>query len=305
MELRHLAYFVAVAEELHFARAATRLKVAEPALSRQIRQIERELNVQLLERTTRSVRLTSAGSAFLEEARRALIQVERAVSVAQQAQRGEAGQLLVGFSTSAAYDVLPRLVQAYHARYPAVEIKPQHFIGYEQLRALEERRIHVGIVRQPTQHQSLLTEVVYREPMLLALPEDHPLAAHERIPVAALSAETFVVATGGQAQSAGDELGPVFVELGFRPREVHPVPDTLTKLGLVGAGVGVAFIAAVARTLSTQGVVFRELADAAPEQVTALAWHRDERSPALQGFLAVAREVAGLRQEARLVAAAG
>src|SRR5581483_8041363 len=110
MELRHLRYFVAVAEELHFARAAERLNIAQPPLSKQIRQLEEELGVQLLERTTRSVSLTSAGRVFLEEARRALGQVERATTLARQAQRGEVGELLVGFITSAGYDILPGLL---------------------------------------------------------------------------------------------------------------------------------------------------------------------------------------------------
>jgi DNA-binding transcriptional LysR family regulator len=299
MELRQLSYFIAVAEELHFARAAARLNVAEPALSRQIRQMERELNVQLFDRTTRSVRMTGAGTVFLDEARRALLQVGHAVSLAQQAQRGEAGELLLGFGTSAAYDVLPRLVRAYHARYPQVEIKPQHFFGRERLRALEERRIHVGIVHQPRKHETLLTEIIQREPMLLALPEAHPLAKLDSIPIAALSSEVFIVASAGQARGTDDETRPEFHELGLRPREIQVVPDTLTKLGLVSAGIGVALIASVTRMLMTQGVVFRELADAAPQQVTALAWHRDERSPTVQGLIAVARDLAKLGENAR------
>ncbi len=287
MELRHLRYFVAIAEELHFARAAERLNIAQPPLSKQIRQLEEELGVRLLERTTRSVRLTSAGKVFLEEARRTLWQVERAATLTRQAQRGEVGELLVGFITSAGYDILPGLLQAYHARYPQVEIKPRHLTAAEQFEALEERRLHAGLVRPPVESSSLEYEVLRREPLLLALPEGHRLAVEASVKRGELASEAFIVAAGTRPAARERQLR-LFGEEGFRARVVQEAPDILTILGLVAAGVGVALVPATARALRSRAILYRPIAGD-PTYVTALAWHRDERAPALQGFLEVAR----------------
>jgi DNA-binding transcriptional LysR family regulator len=293
MELRHLQYFVAVAEELHFARAAQRLNIAQPPLSKQIRQLEQELGVQLLERTTRSVSLTSAGKVFLDEARRALWQVERAATLTRQAQRGEVGELLVGFITSAGYDILPSILQVYHARYPQVDIKPYHMTAAEQFEALEERRLHVGFVRPPLTSDDLELEVLRREPVILALPEGHPLATRASIPRSALATEAFIVAPSGRP-STGERQMRLFEDESFRPRVVQEAPDILTILGLVAAGIGVAVVPATARKLRSRAIVYRPIVGA-PMSITALAWRRDEKCPALQGFLEVSRQLVARR----------
>ncbi len=287
MELRHLRYFVAVAEELHFARAAERLNIAQPPLSKQIRQLEQELGVQLLERTTRTVSLTGAGKVFLEEARRALWQTERAATLARQAQRGEVGELSVGFITSAGYEILPSILQAYHARYPQVEITPHHLTAAEQFDALEERRLHVGLVRPPVESDDLEFEVLRREPLMLALPEGHRLVQQESVERDELATEAFIVASGTRPV-AGERRLRLFGEEGFRARVVQEAPDILTILGLVAAGIGVAVVPAMVRTLRSRAVVYRPIVGA-PMSITALAWRRDERAPVLKGFLEVAR----------------
>ncbi len=292
MELRHLSYFVTVAEELHFAHAAARLEVAQPALSKQIRQLERELGVPLLERTTRSVRLTSAGAVFLEDARRALWQVERAKLRVKEAERGEAGELRIGFVTSAGYDLLPAMLREYHARFPAVELKPYHMPAGEQIKGLEERRLDVGVIRPPVRSESLTFEVVCSEEFLLALPDGHPLAQLESVPIEALASEAFISSSSGVRGGPNESLTQLFHEAGFQPRSVQDSPDLLTILGLVAAGIGISLVPAVAREVRTAGLVYRELEGESPLQFTGLAWRRDEQSAVLRGFLDVARSVA-------------
>ncbi|HTE84856.1 MAG TPA: LysR substrate-binding domain-containing protein [Dehalococcoidia bacterium] len=289
MELRHLRYFVAVGEELHFARAAVRLKLAQPPLSKQIRQLEQELGVRLLERTTRSVSLTSAGKVFLDEARRVLAQAERARSMAMQAQLGAVGELQIGFVTSVGYELLPDMLRAYRARFPRVQIRPYHMTVGEQIKALEERRLHIGVVRRPFESEMLAFEVIRQEPVLLSLPEGHPLAQHEVVEMRELAGESFIAATADQRTSADEALDRVFHETGFRSRVVQEAPDILTILGLVAAGIGVSLVPAAASRLRTSGVVYRPLAGDVPLHVTALAWRRDEGSAAVAGFLEAAR----------------
>jgi DNA-binding transcriptional LysR family regulator len=203
------------------------------------------------------------------------------------------GELLVGFITSAGYDILPGLLQAYHARYPQVEIKPYHLTAAEQFEALEERRLHVGLVRPPADRGDLEIEVLRREPLLLALPEGHRLAAQASIERSELASEAFIVATG--ARQAGRERQlQVFGAEGFRARVVQEAPDILTILGLVAAGIGVALVPATARTLRSRAIVYRPIAGG-PMYITALAWRREDRTPTLQGFLDVARGLVARR----------
>jgi DNA-binding transcriptional LysR family regulator len=289
LELRQLHYFVAVAEELHFARAATRLKMAQPPLSKQIRQLEQDLGVSLFERTTRSVSLTNAGKVFLEEARRALIQLDRARSLAIEAEQGAMGELHIGFVTSAGYEILPDLLRAYRARFPQVQIRPQHMTVAEQIKALEERRLHLGVVRRPLESRLLNFEVIREDPVLLALPEGHMLAQHEVVEMHALAQESFISATAEQRTGIEEALDRVFHAAGFRSRVVQEAPDIVTILGLVAAGIGISLVPAAAARLRSSGVVFRPLAGDVPQHVTSLAWRRDERSPAVAGFLDVAK----------------
>ena len=188
MELRHLRYFVAVAEELHFSRAAARLHIAQPPLSQQIRHLERELGVALFNRTRRHVELTAAGRAFLDESRRVLLQAERAARIAQRAGRGEIGQLAVAFVPSADLDLLPRVLRAWSARFPDVELDLQALLPVAQLEALAGGRIQVGLVRLPvTAGSEVIVECIESEPLVAALPLRHRLAKRARVRVADLA----------------------------------------------------------------------------------------------------------------------
>ena len=187
VELRHLRYFVAVAEELHFGRAAERLRVAQPGLSQQIQALERALGVALFDRTSRRVELTAAGALLLAEGKRALAQTERALDRARRAGRGEVGRLTVAAIGSATYDVLPALLREHRRRYPEVELVLREMSTPAQVHALRSGEIDVGFLRLPADTRDLVASTVREETMLLMLPESHPLAAHAEVPLAALA----------------------------------------------------------------------------------------------------------------------
>jgi DNA-binding transcriptional LysR family regulator len=289
VELRHLRYFVAVAEELHFGRAAARLHLAQPPLSRQIRQLEGELGVPLFERDKRHVRLTDAGAVFLAEARAMLAGAEQAAQAARRAARGEVGRLTVGFIGAASYSVLPGIVQAFRARYPDAELVLQELTTAEQLAALRAGTIRVGLVRPPVADAALAAETVLREPLVVALPAGHALATEPRVAVAALAGEPWVLFPRRLAADLYEQILALCARAGFRPRLAQEAVQMQTVVRLVGAGVGVSLVPRSVETLHSAGVAYRPLADAMAEVEMAVAWRRDDGSALLRQFLAVAR----------------
>ena len=290
MELRHLRYYVAVAEELHFGRAAARLGIAQPPLSQQIRRLEDELGVLLLRRTRRRVELTEAGRVFLEEARRTLAQAEQAMRAAQRAQRGEIGRLDIGYVGSAAYDALPEALRAFRDRFPDVELGLHELSTAQQAQALHERRLDVGFLRPPLYDAALVHEVIVREPLVVALPATHPLASQRRIPLRALATEPFILYPRSVAPGPYDQLMSLCRAAGFSPRVTQEAVEMQTIAGLVAAGIGVALVVATVQDLRSGGVVYRALADAAPTMDLALAWCADDPSRVLAAFRAVAAD---------------
>jgi DNA-binding transcriptional LysR family regulator len=292
MELRHLRYFVTVAEELHFGRAATRLAIVQPSLSQQIRQLEDELGFPLLYRTKRYVELTDAGKVFLAEARQVLAQVREAKHTAQRAYRGEVGRLVVGYISSSTYDLLPLMLRVYRERFPAVEVALRELTTQEQLRALEEEYIQVGLLRLPISAPLLHVEVVRREPIVCVLPEEHPLAMRERIAVSLLAQEPFVLQASQRGAGYSAQLLQLCLSSGFSPNVIQEVTEMHTIVSLVAAGMGVSLVPLSARNIRSQGVVYRELEGTATLTEMAVAWRHDTRSALVQNFLAVARETA-------------
>jgi DNA-binding transcriptional LysR family regulator len=304
MELRHLRYFVAVAEELHFSRAAGRLHMAQPPLSQQIRRLEQELGVALFNRTKRRVELTPAGRAFLEEARRVLEQAERAARTAQRAGRGEVGRLAIGLVPSADLDILPRVLRAWGARFPHVEIELHALLPAAQVEALLEGRIQVGFVRLPIEENGLVVESIQREPLLAALPERHRLARRTRVRLADLAGDTMLLFPRHIAPGYHDVFIGACRRAGFTPRVLHP-GSMQTNLALVSAGLGVSLLPASIRNLRRAGVVYRPLAPPVPQVEMAVAYRRGERSAVLPAFLQVLYEVVrrGRRRRADLMSA--
>lgn len=291
MELRHLRYFIAVAEELHFGRAAVRLAIVQPSLSQQIRQLEDELGFPLLRRTKRSVELTDAGRVFLAEARDVLARVQSAKYAAQRANRGEVGRLVVGYISSSAFDLLPVLLRAYRERFPDVEVILRELNTQEQVRALEEGHIHVGLLRLPISTPLINVEVVRQEPIVCALPEEHPLARLERVPVALLAQEPFVMQSRQLGGGYFVQLMKLCLAFGFTPNVIQEVTETHTIVGLVAAGIGVSLVPLSTRNIRDQGVVYRELDGTVALTEIAVAWPRNVYSTIVRNFLMVAREM--------------
>jgi DNA-binding transcriptional LysR family regulator len=293
VELRHLRAFAAVAEELHFGRAAHRLRMAQPALSQQVKQLEQDVGALLLERTTRQVRLTSAGAVFLEHARRVLLEAERARESVLVSERGERGEIRVGVTGVITWRLLPRLARAYRRRFPLVrlELHPSVFSA-AQVSALLDGQIDVGFLRAPVPAGPLASRVILNEPLMAVLPQDHPLADRPEVDLTALSGENFVTYPSMHGSALRDAAVHACFSAGFTPRVVQEAPDTHTVVALVGAAVGVALMPASAERLQIEGVVFTPIAGEIDVRVPiALAWRDGDPSPVLAGFLATAEEI--------------
>ncbi len=260
MELRHLRYFRAVAEELHFGRAAERLHIAQPPLSQQIRQLERELQVTLLTRTTRSVELTPAGRAYLLRAVAILDDVDDAGEQARRISDGLEGRLVIGCVGSATYSLLPRLVRTLRETLPGVEVSVRgEMLAPAQLLALQAGEIDLALLRPPVRQPGVATEVIRRDRLLAALPAGHPLAAREELSVADLRDEEFVAHAGHGRSVMSSILAAACADAGFVPNVRHEVTETSTLVTLVAAGLGVAIVPAPTAALDIAGVDYRPL----------------------------------------------
>ena len=289
MELRHLRYFVAVAEELHFGRAAARLFIAQPPLSQQIQQLERELGVTLFLRTSRRVQLTPAGEVFLTGARQTLAALDDAVQAAQRAARGETGWLGIGFAASATYDLLPAVLRDFRVQFPDVVLSLMELNAAEQSRALHDRSIHVGFARPYAAEAEVVVEAVLREPFLVALPALHPLASLPALALPLLALEPFISFPEAPPPSYAQVVRAVCEGAGFVPRVVQEVREMQTAISLVAAGLGIALLPASVQHLHRDGVAYRPLADSTPRTELAVVSRKEDASPVLQNFLAIVR----------------
>lgn len=297
IELRHLRYFLAVAEELSFSRAAERLGMAQPPLSQQIQRLEMLVGNELFERRPR-VRLTPAGEAFLAAARRALDQVEQGVEASHRAARGEVGTVTVGFAASMILSVVPDVVRAFRRRFPGVDLQLRELSSAAQLAALRDGRIDVAFVREsPFSDRELCCERVREEPFVAVVPPEHPLAARRRIPLDALAEEPFVHFPRPVAPGLYDLILALCQNAGFKPRVVQEAQEWLTIVGLVEAGVGVSLVPESFRKLRWGKVVYLPLDRATSGSTILLCWRaageRTAGHPAVQAFLGTAREVWG------------
>jgi DNA-binding transcriptional LysR family regulator len=291
MELRHLRYFVAVAEELHFRRAAERLHISQPPLSQQIRQLEEELDVQLLERSRRRVELTAAGAAFYERAREILDAVDDAARLARQVQRGDVGRLSVGFVGSAMYSLVPDVLRAFRSRREAVDLRLRELTSAAQLDQLESGRIDVGFVRPTTPRSGIVTETVLREEIVVALPESSALAERDEIDLDALRGKPLVLLSRTTSPGVRATLEAATRQFGGEAQLVQEAAEIQTVIGLVAGGVGFSLVPGSVRSLARRGVAYRRLTDG-PSIELALAWRVEDRSPVLGAFRDVVRELA-------------
>ncbi|MGU1045754.1 LysR substrate-binding domain-containing protein [Pseudomonas aeruginosa] len=300
MELRHLRYFIAVAEELHFGRAAERLGISQPPLSQQIQALEEEIGARLFERTNRRVELTDAGRLFLDESRQVLAQVDKAVLLARRAHLGELGELKIGFTSSAPFtSTIPSSIHAFRKAYPDVHLDLQEMSSRQVLKALLEESLQVGVIRPLALPDAVHWVELFREPLVAVLRADHPLAAgsEDGLAIAALAEEPFVFFPRSYGTGLYDQVIALTRQAGFSPRIAQEASEAMTIIGLVSAGLGVSILPASFRRTRVDGVIYRTLSD--PEATTAvwLVRRQNEGSPLALSFIdLVTREAASLRR---------
>jgi DNA-binding transcriptional LysR family regulator len=296
MELRHLRYFLAVAETLHFGRAAQQLRIAQPSLSHQILQLESELQTKLFERSNRRVRLTDSGRLFLEESREILEHTDRAALLARTGKPRETGQVRVGFDYWADWRKLCKGVRRFGKAYPEVHIQLFNMSSSHQITALHEARIDVGFVRPPVADPRLYSEDLLAEPFVLALAENHRRARQKRIALPSVREEPFIVAQRESLPILYDLTFQLFHDAGFMPKVRHEVDYPGMVLGLVAAGVGISLVPLSVSQIQSADVRSVRLQRSPRILATTLVWRRDNASPRLDAFLKAVRDVASSRR---------
>jgi DNA-binding transcriptional LysR family regulator len=292
LELKHLASFVAVAEQLSFVRAAQQIHLSQPALSGQIRKLEEELGVQLFQRNRRTVRLTEAGAVFLGEARATLTRAGVAVDRAQKAAKGEFGRLRVGFVSTAALEIVPRIAVAYRKRYPEVALELQNAQTATQVSRLLARTLDVGLVRLPLRHENLSLTVIHREPFVAILPKGHALAKKSALRIADLRAENFVAYGRRWAPGFFDSVIQMCARDGFTPHVIQETGEMYTAIALVAAGAGIAVLPRSVVLAQSKDIAVKPLPASAGISEIALAMRADNTSTLALSFLKLARTFA-------------
>ena len=285
--LARLSCFIAVAEELHFGRAAERLHMTQPPLSRQIQQLENELGVQLVDRTTRSVTLTPAGVAFLPDARRILQLAEGAALTVKRVPAGDLGTVVVGFTAASAHAVLPRLLDKAREQLPDVKLELREMVSAAQIEGLMTGELDLGMARPPLKRPGIVSRPLLHEQLIAALPAAHPLVDITRqLTLNDLDDQDVIMYSPVQARYFNELLVSTFTIAGATPRYVQYVTQVHTMLVLVRSGIGIALVPASAATLHPDGVVFRSIGAfrERPVELDA-AWRGDSTNPALHRLL--------------------
>lgn len=292
MELRHIRYFIAVAEECHFGRAAERLHIAQPPLSQQIKQLEAELGVQLLVRSTRRVELTQAGERYLERARAIVAGVEEAGREAARVAAGEVGRVSLGFVGSTTYELLPRLTRVLRQELPLVELDLHgEMLTPDQVAGLHDGTLDLAFLRPPVRDPDLRLKVLRREPLVVALPEAHPLAGLDAVPLPDLRAEPFVSFLSQHRSVTFDAVFDACLAAGFEPDVRQEVAETSTLVSLVAAGLGVALVPESVQHLRVTGAVYRPLEGEPAGIELAVARRAREDSPHIARILEIAERL--------------
>lgn len=283
IETRQLRYFIAVAEERHFGNAADRLMMAQPPLSQQIKQFEKNLGTTLLTRSTRSVELTPAGELLLIRGRRILEELESIEASVRRVGEGLQGILRLGFTGTATYGIMPRVVRHAASSYPglALDVTGEKLTP-DLVEALESNRIDIAVLRPPVSSSSIEYSVVTQERVVAALPANSPLSTRGELVMSDLAPQDLIGYPSNSALS--QDLAAAWHQLGVRPNYVQRVSETSTLLSLVAAGVGVALVPESATSIQIGGTVFLPVKDA-PVLELAVAWRRTDVSPAVQRFI--------------------
>ena len=298
MELRHLRYFVAVAESLHFGRAAAQLRIAQPSLSHQIRQLEAELQTTLFQRTKRRVQLTESGELFLKEAREILAHADRATLIARRVSLGGSERLRVGVAIWTDLRQIFAVVKRLDESHPTIRVDLRSMSVPLQIAALKAGLIDIGFIRAASLEPVLNSELLVAEPFVVALPKNHRLAPRERIALSALAKEPFIMGPHDSMPVFYDLTLKLCRDAGFVPRVRDEVDYPSMVLGFVATGIGIALVPASIRMIQSTGVVFRSLDPSPPILETSVAWRRDNMSQSLNAFLQLVRGVMTSRKSA-------
>ncbi|MGY2004430.1 LysR substrate-binding domain-containing protein [Blastococcus sp. SYSU DS1024] len=292
IDVKHLKTFIVVAEELHFGRAAARLHMAQPPVSNLIKQLETELGVELLERTTRTVHLTNPGEVYLEHARRVVADLNRGRDLALEALAGDRGRLRVGLTGVTAVRLLSRHAREFAVRYPLVQIDlaGERFSGVNQT-ALHHRSIDIAFVLQRVAPGGLSWRKIHDEPLVVVLPDDHVLADQDQVEAAQLATEKFIAFPPGRGSHLRDILVDLCHEAGFRPKIVREASPTHMVLALVSTQAGITVMPASVQQMEVEGIVFRPIAGQENGVHSIMAWRTDNSSPVLRRFLDVSEEL--------------
>lgn len=288
MEHRHLRYFIALAESLHFGRAADRLHLTQPALSKQIASLEKELGVQLLIRTKRSVTLTPAGQIFLHQAQQLLAQTEMAIQITQRTARGEIGQLSLGFTKTATHTLLPQWIRRFRQGYPEVQISMLELSTEAQVNALNEGRIDLAFLHPPIDERGLQVQPIFEEEFGAILPVDHPLLDHAdrgSLPIGALADYPLIIHPRHEGPILYDAFIRTCQQAGFEPQIVQESISLQTRICLVASGLGITFTSASLRSIIGDQVCYLSLQDCPLRLAFAAAWRRHSLNPPLFSFL--------------------
>ncbi len=295
VDVRRLRYFLAVAEELHFGRAAERLHIAQPALSRQIASLEAAIGALLFDRTRSNIHLTAAGEALLPRARDILARVADAARVAKRASEGSVGVIQIGFVGSATFSILPGILNAFRTSHHEVELV-LHAMNTAELRAaLIDRSIDIAFARPGIQDPEIVNEVVFKEPLIVALSENDPLAEQNHIALADLSARPFILYPRHPRPSFADTILQICRAEGFSPDIAQETMEIQTALSLVSVGAGVSLVPESTSEAQLNGVAYRPILGDAPQTQLSLAYRRDNRSAVMAAFCALVRARKGGR----------
>jgi DNA-binding transcriptional LysR family regulator len=292
VELRHLRYFLTVADFLHFGHAAQSLRIAQPSLSHQILQLETELQTKLFERRNKRVRLTESGVRFLEETRQILEHVDRAALIARSGRGQGQERLRVGFGYWTDVMKLCDAIKRFNESHPTVGVELYSMNVPEQFAALRDGRIDVGFVRPPITDPTLKTELFLNEPFMIGVPKKHRLAREKRVTISELKEERIIMAPREKIPFFYDLTLKLFQDAGFVPKVHHEVDYPTMVLGLVAMGVGISLIPESIRKIQFSGVTFVPLQPSSRILETVLAWRKDDVPPALPDFLQVLRDLA-------------
>lgn len=288
MQLRHLRYFIAVADEQNFTRAAERLQITQPTLSRRIEDLEEELDLPLFDRRRHPIQLTPAGEAFLEGTRATLAQLEEAVIKAQRIHRGELGYLTVGFTSSIANSIFPDILQTFRQRYPEIKLILQEEQSASLIRKLRDRQadiVFIYLYHDISEANDLETMSLTQEPLVAVLPKNHPLAAKSRISLSDLKDEAFVMPSHQVVAGLSEQIYHLCSQAGFVPKVVQTAVFMVTILGLVAGETGISILPSHVQNIQREGAIYRPIQEQTTTTQLTAVWQQNHSSTILQQFI--------------------